>query len=171
MGVVKIFALIGFTIVGIGGYMAWSTSARVKTVASWPTVMGYVAESAIRWGAEASKQNRKSHQYAYLLETRTEYRIDGQPFSSTTPGIKEIRDTKIFNTDPWKNQPEKEMIYLFQQIPQGIIVPVHYNPENKAEAYIFSRLPFWYLYSAPFYIICTGVIFLLLPLRAVSISP
>ena len=34
----KIFALIGFVIVGTGVYIAYSTSEKVKAVASWPTV-------------------------------------------------------------------------------------------------------------------------------------
>ena len=160
----KIFALIGFAIVGIGVYMAYSTFEQVKAVASWPTVLGYVVESAIRWDVEAGIQ-RKSFRYSYLLKVRTDYQIDGQHFSSSTPWIKEIRDTKIFNIDPWKNLPDEAMVGLFKQVPQGTTVPVHYNPENKAEAYIFSELPFWDLYSIPFFVILAGIPFLLLSLK------
>ena len=160
----KIFALIGFAIVGIGVYTAYCTSEKVKAVASWPTVPGYVVESAIRWDVEAGIQ-RKSSRYSYLLRVRTDYQIDGQHFSTTTPGIKEIRDTKIFNINPWKNLPDEDMVGLFKQVPQGTMVPVHYNPENNAESYIFSELPFWDLYSIPFFVILAGLIFLLLPLK------
>ncbi len=160
----RIFALIGFAIVGIGVYMAYSTSEQVKAVASWPTAPGYVVESTIRWDVEAGIQ-RKSSRYSYLLRVRTDYQIDGQHFSTTTPGIKEIRDTKIFKTDPWKNLPEENMIELFKQVPQGTMVPVHYNPENKAESYIFSELPFWDLYIPPFLVILAGIPFLLLSLK------
>ncbi len=161
----KIFALIGFVIVGTGVYIAYSTSAKVKAVASWPTVPGYVAESAIMWDVEAGTSMRQSYRYSYLLKVRTAYMIDGHYFSNTTPGIKEIRDTKIFNIDPWKNLPDEAMIWLFKQVPQGVMVPVHYNPENKAESHVFSELPFWDLYSIPFFVILTGIIFLLLPLK------
>jgi hypothetical protein len=161
----KIFALIGFAIVGIGIYAAYSTSEKVKTVASWPTVLGYVAESAIVWDVEVGSSQRTSYRYSYLLKVRTDYMIDGHYFSTTTPGIKEIRDTKIFNTDPWKSLPDEDMIGLFKQVPQGTTVPVYYNPESKAEAYIFSELPFWDLYSIPFFVILAGIIFLLLPLK------
>lgn len=161
----KIFALIGFAIVGIGVYTAYATSAKVKTVASWPTVLGYVAESVIIWDVEVASSQRKSHRYAYLLKARTDYMIDGQYFSNTTPGIKEISDTKIFNTNPWKNLPNEGMIGLFKQIPQGTMVPVHYNPENKAESYVFSALPLWDLYCVPFFIILAGLPFLLLSFK------
>lgn len=161
----KIFALIGFAIVGIGVYVAYSTSEKVKAVSFWPTVPSYVAESAVVWDVEAGSSQRKSYRYSYLLKVRTEYLIDGQYFSTTTPGIKEIRDTKIFETDPWKNLPDEAMIGLFKQVPQGTMVPVHYNPENKAESYIFAELPFWDLYSLPFFVILAGMPFLLLSFK------
>jgi len=161
----KILALIGFAIVGTGVYIAYSTSAKVKAVASWPTALGYVVESAIRWDVEPGTSMRQSFRYSYLLKVRTDYMIDGHYFSSTTPGIKEIRDAKIFNINPWKNLPEEDTIELFKQVPQGTMVPVYYNPGNKAEAYIFPELPFWDLYTPPFFIILAGIIFLLLPLK------
>ena len=161
----KIFALIKFAIVGTGLYIAYSTSAKVKAVASWPTVPGYVAESVIMWDVEAGTKMRQSYRYSYLLKIRTAYMIDDHYFSNATPGIKEIRDTTIFNIDPWKNLPDADMIGLFKQVPQGVMVPVHYNPEYKAESYIFSELPFWDLYSIPFFVILAGIIFLLLPLK------
>jgi len=161
----KIFALIGFAIVGIGVYIAYSTSAKVKTVASWPTALGYVVESTIRWDVEVGSSQRKSYRYSYLLKARTDYMIDGQYFSNTKPGIKEIRDTRLINTDPWKSPPQEAMIGLFKKVPQGTMVPVHYNPENKAESYIFSELPFWDLYTPAFFIILAGIPFLLLSLK------
>ena len=160
----KIFVLIGFAIVGIGVYVAYSRFEKVKAVASWPTVPGYVAESSVRWHVEAQSGDG-GHSYFYLLEVRTEYLIDGQNFSTTTPGIKEIRDTKFFKTDPWKIVPDKAMIGLFKQVPQGTMVPVYYNPENKAESYIFAKLPFWDLYSLPFFVILAGMPFLLLSFK------
>lgn len=161
----KILVLIGFAIVGTGVYMAYCTSARVKAVASWPTVPGYVAESVIMWQSEWGTSMHKSCRYSYLLNVRADYMIDGQHYSTSTPGIKEVRDVKLINIQPWKNLPEEDTIELFKQVPQGTMVPVHYNPENKAEAYIFSELPFWDLYTPPFFIILAGIIFLLLPLR------
>jgi hypothetical protein len=161
----KIFTLIGLAIVGIGVFIAYSTSEKVKTVASWLTVPGCVVESTIMWDVEVGSSRRQSYLYSYCLKVRTDYMIAGQYFSNATPGIKEIRDTKFFNTDPWKNLPDEDMIRLFKQVPQGTMVPVHYNPENKAESYIFSKLPFWDLYSIPFFVILTGTIFLLLPLK------
>jgi len=161
----KILTLIGFAIVGTGVYIAYYTSAKVKAVASWPTVPGYVAESVIMWESEWGTSMRESCRYSYLLKVRTDYMIDGHYFSSTTPGIKEVRDVKLINIHPWKNLPEEDTIGLFKQVPQGTMVPVHYNPENKAEAYIFSELPFWDLYTPPFFIILAGMIFLLLPLK------
>jgi hypothetical protein len=160
----KIFALIGFAIVGIGVYVAYSTFEKVKAVASWPTVPGYVAESAVVWEAEERSVDG-GHRYSYLLKVRTEYLIDGQNFSTTTPGIKEIRDTQFFRTDPWKIVPDKAMIGLFKQVPQGTMVPVYYNPEKKAESYIFAKLPFWDLYSLPFFVILAGMPFLLLSFK------
>jgi len=160
----KILALIGFAIVGIGVYVAYSTFEKVKAVASWPTVPGYVAESTVMWYAEDTSGDG-AHRYSYLLEVRTEYLIDGQYFSTTTPGIKEIRDTKLFKTDPWKIVPDKAMIGLFKLVPQGTMVPVHYNPENKAESYIFAKLPFWDLYCLPFFVILAGMPFLLLSFK------
>jgi len=161
----KILALIGFVIVSTGAYIAYSTSAKVKTVASWPTVMGYVVESVIKWKSEPGTSMRQSFRYSYLLKVRTDYMIDGHYFSTTTPGLKEVRDVKMININPWKNLPEEDTVELFKRVPQGIMVPVHYNPENKAEAYIFSELPFWDLYTPPFFIILAGIIFLLLPLK------
>lgn len=161
----KILTLIEFAIVGTGVYIAYCSSEKVKTVASWPTSLGYVAESAIMWDVEAGTSMRQSYRYSYLLKVRTDYMIDGHYFSNTTLGIKEIRDTKIFNIDPWKNLPDADMIGLFKQVPQGVMVPVHYNPENKAESYVFSEPPFWDLYSIPFFVILAGIIFLLLPLK------
>jgi len=163
----KLFALIGFVILGAGVYIAYSTSEKVKTVASWPSVPGYVVDSVILWDVEVGSSQRKSHRYSYLLRVRTDYMIQGQYFSNTTPWIKEIRDTKVLNTDPWKNLPNGNMIKLFKQLPQGMVVPVHYNPENKAESYLFSELPFWDLYIIPFFVILAGAIFLLFPLKMV----
>jgi hypothetical protein len=160
----KILTLIGLVIVGIGLYIAYSTSAKVQTVASWPTAPGYVVESAIMWEVEAGSSQRTSYSYAYRLRVRTDYMIDGQYFSNTTPGIKEIGDLKIFRTDPWKNLPDEKMISLFKQVPQGTTVPVHYNPKNKAESYIFPELPFWNLYTLPFVLTLVGGIFLLIRL-------
>lgn len=161
----KISAMIGFVIAGIGVHVAYSTSEKVKAVAFWPTVPGYVAESAVVWDVEAGSSQRKSFRYSYLLKVRTDYLIDGLYFSTTTPGIKEIRDVKIFETDPWKILPDEAMIGLFKQVPQGTMVPVHYNPGNKAESYIFAELPFWDLYSLPFYVILAGMPFLLLSFK------
>jgi hypothetical protein len=165
----KIFkglTLIGLAIVGTGVYTAYSTSEKVKTVASWPTVPGYVVESAIVWEVPASPSSSRtqSHSYFYRLRVRTDYMIDGHYFSNTTPGIKQIRDQKYLHRDPWKNLPDEDIIRLFKQAPQGTMVPVHYNPGNKAESYIFSELPFWDLYSIPFFVILVGAVFLLLPL-------
>ncbi len=160
----KILALIGFAIVGIGVYVAYSTFERVKAVASWPTVPGYVAESTVVWEVEEGSSDG-GYRYSYLLKVRTEYLIDGQYFSTTTPGIKEIRDTKLFKTNPWKIVPDEAMIGLFKLAPQGTMAPVHYNPENKAEAYIFAELPFWDLYSFPFFVILAGMPFLLLSFK------
>ena len=156
----KILALIGFAIVGIGVYVAYSRFEKVKAVVSWPTVPGYVAESTVMWYSEQGSSDG-GYRYSYLLEVRTEYLIDGQYFSTTTPWIKEIRDTQFFRTDPWKIVPDKAMIGLFKQVPQGTMVPLHYNPENKAESYIFAKLPFWDLYSLPFFVILAGMPFLL----------
>ena len=161
----KIFALIGFVIVGTGVYIAYSTSEKVKTVASWPTVLGYVVESAIIWDVNAGTSMRQSSRYSYLLKVRTDYLIDGHYFSNRTPGIKEIRETKIFNIDPWKSPPEEDMIGLFKQVPQGPMIPVHYNQENKADSYVFSKLPFWDLYTVPFFVILAGLPFLLLSFK------
>ena len=160
----KILALIGFAIVGIGVYVAYSRFEKVKAVASWPTVPGYVAESTVMWDTEDSSSDGVPS-YSYLLKVRTEYLIDGQYFSTTTPGIKEIRDRKFFKTNSKKILPDKAMIGLFKQVPQGTMVQVHYNPENKAESYIFAKLPFWDLYCLPFFVILAGMPFLLLSFK------
>lgn len=160
-----LFGLIGLSVVSGGLYWGYSTFEKVKAVASWPTVPGYVTESAIRWNTQSSSSGtRKSYSYFYTLEVRTDYRIDGQYFSNATPGIKEIRDTKYAENDPWKSPPDEEMVRLFKAVPQGTMIPVHFNPENKSESYIFSKLSLWNLYSAPFFLILFGMIFLLLPL-------
>jgi len=113
--------LIGLAIVGIDVYTASSTSEKVKTVASWPTVPGYVVESTIMWNVPASPSSSRtqSHSYHYELKVRTDYMIDGHYFSNTTPGINEIRDQKYFYRDPWKNLPDEDMIRLFKQVPRG----------------------------------------------------
>ncbi len=161
-----VFTLIGLTIVGIGVYIAYSTSEKVRNVASWPTVPGYIVESAIMWDVQASPSSSRtqSHTYAYRLNVRADYMIEGHYFSSATPGIKDIWDQKYFHRDPWTNVPDEDLIRIFKQVPQGTMVPVHYNPENKAEAYIFSELPFWNLYTIPFVVILAGAVFLLFPL-------
>ena len=161
-----VFTLIGLTIVGIGVYIAYSTSEKVRNVASWPTVPGYVVESAIMWDVQASSSSSgsQSHTYAYRLNVRADYMIEGHYFSSATPGIKEIWDQKYLHRDPWTNVPDEDLIRIFKQVPQGTMVPIHYNPENKAEAYIFSELPFWNLYTIPFVVILAGAVFLLFPL-------
>ena len=160
----KILALIGLAIVGIGVYVAYSRFEKVTTVASWPTVPAYVSESTVVWESEDLSVDGGCR-YSYLLKVRTEYLIDGQNFSTTTPRIKEIRDTQFFRTNPWKIVPDKAMIGLFKQVPQGTMVLVHYNPENKAESYIFAKLPFWELYSLPFFVILAGMPFLLLSFK------
>ena len=163
----KIFALIGVAIVGIGFYVAYSRFEKVKAVASWPTVPGYVAESAVVWEVEEPSVDG-GYRYSYLLKVLTEYLIDGEYFSTTTPRIKEIRDTQFFRTNPRKIVPDKAMIELFKQVPQGTMVQVHYNPENKAESYIFAKLPFWDLYCLPFFVILAGMPFLLLSFKLLA---
>lgn len=162
-----VLILIGIMVLIGGAYSGYSTSEKIKSAASWPTVNGYVAESVIRWYSSASSVGgslRKAVSRFYSLEVRTDYMIDGKYFSNTTPGINEIVDNKFFNDNPRENPPEEEMISLFKKVPQGTMVPVHYNPENKAESYIFSRLPFWNLYSLTVFFILTGVCILLIPL-------
>lgn len=135
-------------------------------MASWPTVNGYVEESMIRWHSSTSSvpgRTRQAHSRFYALEVRTDYMVDGQYFSNTTPGINEIVDQKLFDDDPLKNQPEEEMIWLFKQVPKGTMVPVHYNPVNKTESYIFSKLPFWDLYGMAVFLFFSGASILLMP--------
>ena len=165
---IVIFALPGLLCVGIGVTLAHSTFQKVKTVASWPIVPGHIVESAIRWEAQASRSARsQSHLYAYRLHVRTDYNVEGHHYSSTTPGIKEILDVKVLQTNPWKNVPDENLVRLFKQVPQGTMVPVRYNPQRKAESYIFYDLPFWDLYTAPFFVFLFGALWLLIPLGMV----
>lgn len=157
--------LIGISVLTGGVYSAYGTYKKVAIVESWPTADGYVAESAIRWHASTSSPSglRQAHSYFYRLEARTDYMIDGQYFSSDTPGINEIIDQKLFDDNPTQSLPEDDMIHLFMKVPQGAMVPVHYNPMNMTESYIFSKLPFWDLYGMAVFLFLFGTAILLIP--------
>jgi len=55
----------------------------------------------------------------------------------------------------------KQAIRQIKQAPQGAVIPIHYNPENHAEGYIFTDVPFWELYTLPFVVALFGVFILL----------
>jgi len=62
------------------------------------------------------------------------------------------------------------MVNLFKQVPSGAVVPIHYNPADKGEAYIFSEVPFWRLYFMNVLFFLFGVLpllfgLVLMPLR------
>ncbi len=149
--ILGIFLLIGLAIMTGSVYFGWCTLEKVRTVDSWPTVPAYIIESRIEWGVEAHDRagsTQRSYSYAYELPVLAGYRVDGEFYTSATPAIKTIRDSKIYPRDPWRNPPDNDIVGLFKKVAQGILVPIHYNPANPQEAYIFSALPFWQLYGS-----------------------
>lgn len=159
--VLGIFLIIGLAIMGGSVFSAYRTATKVKTVAAWPTAPAYIVESLIVWavqGHEQSGTTRRSYSYEYRLPVLAGYRIDSEYYTSSTPAIKTIRDSKIFFRDPWKNPPDRDLVNLFKQVPSGTVVPIHYNPADKSEAYIFTDLPFWKLYTGPFLVFLFGIL-------------
>jgi len=144
-----IFQLIGLFIMGGSVYTGHRTAQRLKAVAAWPTAPAYIIESRIEWDVRTSRSagSRPSHSYEYQLPVLAGYTVDGQYFTSSTPAITTIRDIKLYPRDPWRNPPDDDMVAMFKRVPQGAVVPIHYNPARKAEAYFFSELPFWKLYT------------------------
>jgi hypothetical protein len=119
-------------------------------VAAWPTTPAYVVESRIEWAVRSHSRAgspRRSYSYSYKLPVLAGYRVDGKYSTSVTPAIATIRDRKVFGRGPETNPPDRDIVALFRQVPQGAVVPIHYNPVNPAEAYIFARLPFWKIYT------------------------
>jgi hypothetical protein len=150
LNVFGIFLLIGLAIMGGSVYFGARTSQKLKTVAAWPTTPAYVVESRIEWAVRSHERggtSQRSYSYTYELPVLAGYRVNGKYYTSATPAIMTIRDRKVFGRDPWKNPPDGEIVALFKQVPQGAVVPIHYNPKDAAEAYIFTGLPFRKLYT------------------------
>jgi hypothetical protein len=148
--VLGIFLAIGLAIMGGSVYSGWRTAEKVEAVASWPTAPAYIIESRIEWAVKVHDRggaSRRSYSYGYGLPVLAGYRVGGEFFTSSTPGIMPIEDRKFLDRDPWKNPPDPEIVALFKRVPQGTVVPIHYNPANAGEAYFFAQLPFWNLYG------------------------
>jgi hypothetical protein len=161
LNVPAIFLLIGLGIMGASVYFGWRTEKKLEAVAAWPTTPAYVAESRIEWVVRASQNTRsaqRSYSYSYMLTVLAAYQVDGNYYTSTTPAITTIRDRKVFRKRPWQNPPDADIVALFKQLPQGAVVPIHYNPANPSEAYVFSSLPFWKLYTMNVFFFCFGVL-------------
>jgi hypothetical protein len=143
------FLLIGLAIMGGSLYFGWRTATKVKAVESWPTAPAYIIESRIEWEVEGHDHagTTRSYSYAYRLSVLAGYQVDNEFYSSTTPAIKTISDSKVMPRDPWRNPPDTDIVTLFKQVPQGAVVPIHYNPINPKEAYLFSKLSFWQLFA------------------------
>lgn len=150
INVPAVFLLIGLAIMGGSVYFGWRTQKKTEAVAAWPTTRAYVVESRIEWAVSAHTRSgspRQSYSYSYQLPVLAGYRVDGRYYTTATPAVTTIRDRKVFSRDPERSPPDAEIVALFRRVPQGAVVPIHYNPANPAEAYLFARLPFWKLYT------------------------
>lgn len=143
------FLLIGLAIMGGSLYFGWRTATKVEAVDSWPTAPAYIIESRIEWEVKGHDRagTTRSYTYAYRLSVLAGYRVDDKFYSSATPAIKTVRDSKFIRSDPWMNPPDTDIVTLFKQVPQGAVVLIHYNPTNPKEAYLFSKLSFWQLFA------------------------
>jgi hypothetical protein len=150
INVAAVFLLIGLAIMGGSVYFGWRTEKKIEAVAAWPTTPAYVVESRIEWAVHShtsSGTTRQSYSYSYELPVLAGYQVAGRYYTSATPAVTTIRDRKLFVKDPERNPPDGEIVALFRRVPQGAVVPIHYNPANPGEAYLFTRLPFWKLYT------------------------
>lgn len=165
IAVIGITALFGLGFAAIGGYWAYSNIKKSRDIEGWPTTDAYIIESKIMWDVEVSRSSRnQSAAYFYKLAVTFGYTINNRYFVSQTAAINPITDSKFFGRDPWKNEPNDSLINYLKQVPQGCLVPVHYNPQQPNEAYIFPRLTFWQQYDSSVFMILFGLVFAAIPI-------
>ena len=169
--IVGFMLLIGLGVVVLGVAWAYKNAQKSKEVRHWPTAQAYIMESKIIWTVERSRSSSGSHSAAYFYELAVTfgYEVNGRFFASSTPAIERITDSLFIDNDPWENEPNAHMLALFKKVPQGCMVPVHVNPQNAGEAYIFPQLPFWQQYSFAVFMVLFGLGFSALPLFFIAL--
>lgn len=163
--VVGFMLLFGLGFIGLGATWAVKNAQKSNNIKRWPTTQAYIMESKIIWTVERSRSS-SSHSAAFFYELAVTfgYEVNGRFFVSSTPAIERITDSIFFDDDPWANEPNESMMAFFKKVPQGCLVPVHVNPYNANEAYIFPQLSFWQQYNHAVFMILFGIAFSTLPL-------
>jgi hypothetical protein len=95
--------------------------AKVRAAAKWPTTMGIVMESSVQ--TEQKDRERRQSATFYQARVRYQYKVDGNAYSSD----------KVRVNLRGQSQPD-EPRELVARYPVNATVPVHYNPDNPAEA-------------------------------------